>query len=252
MDKLWLDVEKVLHEKMINTGMNIQLVSCNRSHIQISKENEIPTKKVVNNNPSLNQDVGEHHEEMASSEIVFLPEENDCNPIKSKFTKEKWAKLEKNWQEAETMLPIGSGLNENVNALLKKYSDGINKITSGYNVNLNKVAVLFDESSIVNYDTYSFTEEWPTQWIKSIYNTFLLCFQISINPHDGGLSKYAYRDKIVNHIIEDVFLDINNVIHMKIGEIENTDLEFGEVVNNAYICDDKKITENREKVLKCE
>ncbi|RHZ90211.1 hypothetical protein Glove_4g2 [Diversispora epigaea] len=124
---------------MVNTGTNIQLVSCDR--IQISdvgnkrtceKENETPSKKVINNNPSLNQDVDEDHGEMASSEnpivkrltevdgiaqykIVFLPEENDCDPVKSIFNKEKWVKLETDWQktEAKTMLPVDCGMNKN-------------------------------------------------------------------------------------------------------------------------------------------
>ena len=61
-------------------------------------------------------------------------------------------------------------MNENVNKLLKKYRDGINDATIGYNVNLNKIAVLFDETSIVSCDTYSFTREWPMQWIKSVCN----------------------------------------------------------------------------------
>ncbi|KAF0460343.1 hypothetical protein F8M41_000609 [Gigaspora margarita] len=100
------------------------------------------------------------------------------------------------------MLPAGSGMNANVNKLLKKYNDGITKATYGYNVNLNKVAVLFDEMSIVNRNAYSFTEEWSTQWIKLVYNAL---------------------DRIVNRIIKDVFLDINNIIRMRTGEVENRD-----------------------------
>ncbi|CAG8495739.1 5479_t:CDS:10 [Gigaspora rosea] len=314
IDKLWLDVEKILREKMINTGTNIQFINSSCDNVQISnvgnkrtheKENETPSKKFVTDNTSLNQDVGEHHGRMSSSEnsivqgltniggiarynIIFLPEENECSPIKSIFTKEKWIKLEADWQKAEkkTMLPAGSGMNENVNKLLKKYNDGITKATYGYNVNLNKVAVLFDEMSIVNRDAYIFTEEWSTQWIKLVYNAFLLCFQLPINPlHDGELSEYAYRDRIINRIIEDVFLDINNVIRMKTGEVENQDSKvqkdsarplgqrrsvgwehdamliikvnsvdfqvgFGEVVGNACIRDDKKMIEDREKILK--
>ncbi|CAG8443336.1 2060_t:CDS:10 [Dentiscutata heterogama] len=289
IDKLWLDVEKILREKMINTGTNIQFINSSCDNIQISnvgnkrtreKENGTPSKKLVNDNPSLNQDVGEHHGEMSSSKdsivqgltniggiarynIIFLPEENECSPIKSIFTKEKWMRLEADWQKAEkkTMLPAGSGMNENV-------------------------AVLFDEMSIVNRDAYSFTEEWSTQWIKLVYNAFLLCFQLPINPlHDGELSEYAYIDRIVNRIIEDIFLDINNVIRMKTGEVENRDSKvqkdsarplgqrrsvgwehdamlvikvnsvdfqvgFGEVVGNACIRDDKKMIEDREKILK--
>ena len=44
----------------------------------------------------------------------------------------------------------------------------------------------------------------------------LLCFQLPINPlHDRSLSEYAYRDRIVNRLIEDVFLDVNNAIRMR-------------------------------------
>jgi hypothetical protein len=43
-----------------------------------------------------------------------------------------------------------------------------------------------------------------------------LCFSLAVNPlHDGELSEYAYRDKIVNPLIENVFLDINEMIRMK-------------------------------------
>ncbi|RIB01908.1 hypothetical protein C2G38_2229324 [Gigaspora rosea] len=291
IDKLWLDVEKILREKMINTGTNIQFINSSCDNVQISnvgnkrtheKENETPSKK----------DVGEHHGRMSSSEnsivqgltniggiarynIIFLPEENECSPIKSIFTKEKWIKLEADWQKAEkkTMLPAGSGMNENVNKLLKKYNDGITKATYGYNVNLNKVAVLFDEMSIVNRDAYIFTEEWSTQWIKLSSSLESL--------HDGELSEYAYRDRIINRIIEDVFLDINNVIRevenqdskvqkdsarplgqrrsvgwehdaMLIIKVNSVDFQvgFGEVVGNACIRDDKKMIEDREKILK--
>ncbi|CAJ0897052.1 7202_t:CDS:2 [Entrophospora sp. SA101] len=66
MDNLWLDVGKILQEKMINTGTNIRLVSCDG--IQI------------NNNPVVGKlvDVGG----VARYNINFLPEENECDPIK--------------------------------------------------------------------------------------------------------------------------------------------------------------------------
>ncbi|CAG8786067.1 14938_t:CDS:2, partial [Cetraspora pellucida] len=282
----------------------IQFINASCGNIQISNVGNKRTREKENETSS-KKHVGEHHGEMSSLEdsvvqglmniggiarynIIFLPEEDECNPIKSIFTKEKWIKLEADWQKAEkkTMLPAGSGMNENVNKLLKKYNDGITKATYGYNVNLNKVAVLFDEMSIVNRDAYSFTEEWSMRWIKLVYNAFLLCFQLSINPlHDGELSEYAYKDRIVNRIIEDVFLDINNVIRMKTGEVGNQNSKvqkdserslgqwrsvgwehdamlvikvnsvdfqvgFGEVVGNACIRDDKKMIEDREKILK--
>ncbi|CAI2192888.1 10870_t:CDS:10, partial [Funneliformis geosporum] len=187
--------------------------------------------------------------------IVFLPEENDCDAIKLTLNKNEWSKLETDWFDAEkTTVPSNSGMNEN--------------------------------TVIVSRDKYSFTREWPTQWIKSVCNAFLLCFQLPINPlHDCNLSEYSYRDKIVNRIIEDTFLDTYNFVHVMTGEVENTDrkdqknsarpqgqrrsvgwdhdaviimkannvdyqIGFGEVVGNACIHDDKKMTEDQEKMLK--
>ncbi|CAJ0917201.1 10201_t:CDS:2 [Entrophospora sp. SA101] len=63
MDNLWLDVGKILQEKMINTGTNIRLVSCDG--IQINN--------VMNNSPSLNQNVDEHQGIDEFSEIWYLP-----------------------------------------------------------------------------------------------------------------------------------------------------------------------------------
>ncbi|RIA93295.1 hypothetical protein C1645_819606 [Glomus cerebriforme] len=127
--------------------------------------------------------------------------------------------------EAEKkMLPSSSGMNENVKTLLKKYNNGINDAMFRYDVNLMKLPVLFDETSIVNCDTYCFTREWPTQRIKSVFNVFLLCFQLPINPlYDCDLSEYSYRDKIVNRIIEDIFLNTYNFVHVRTDKVENTD-----------------------------
>ncbi|RHZ65092.1 hypothetical protein Glove_319g45 [Diversispora epigaea] len=96
--------------------------------------------------------------------------------------------------------------------------------------------------------------------------------------YDRNLLEYAYRDRIVNLLIEDIFLDVNNVINMRTGEIENTDrkvqrppeqkcaigwshntllmikvnssdcsIGFGEVVGNACYHNNKKMTENQKK-----
>ncbi|RHZ65151.1 hypothetical protein Glove_319g48 [Diversispora epigaea] len=184
--------------------------------------------------------------------IIFLPEENDLDPIKSIFSKEEWIKLKVDWCETEKELsiPLDSGISEDTKVLLKIFS-----------------------------------RDWPREWIQSVYKAFLLCFQLPVNPlHDRNLSEYAYRDRIVNRLIEDIFLDANNAINMRTGEIENTDRKvqknlkrspeqkraigwshdallmikvnssdrpvgFGEVVGNACYHNDKKMTDNREKIL---
>ncbi|CAH1758934.1 8599_t:CDS:2 [Entrophospora sp. SA101] len=142
MDNLWLDVGKILQEKMINTGTNIRLVSCDG--IQI------------NNNPVVGKlvDVGG----VARYNINFLPEENES--------------------------------------------------TTGYDVHLSKIA----------YNTF-YAGIWNDHTDFNSILVYSLCFQLPINPlRNGDLLEYAYRNRI-----GDVFLDINNVIYMKTGEIENTD-----------------------------
>ncbi|CAG8745769.1 5228_t:CDS:2, partial [Funneliformis caledonium] len=103
--------------------------------------------------------------------------------------------------------------------------------------------------------------------------------------HDACLSEYAYRDRIINKLWEDVFLDVSPAIYMRTGEIENNDrknqkdcsrptgqqraigwfhdailmmkflskeiqIGFGEVVGNPCKHDDSKMNEDREKLLK--
>ncbi|CAJ0630515.1 14764_t:CDS:2 [Entrophospora sp. SA101] len=180
MDNLWLDVGKILQEKMINTGTNIRLVSCDG--IQINN--------VMNNSPSLNQNVDEHQGIDEFSEIWYLPY---------------------SLHFFSTHLSLYSGLNMNINTLLKKYNDGIIKATTGYDVHLSKIAVIF-------YNTF-YAGIWNDHTDFNSILVYSLCFQLPINPlRNGDLLEYAYRNRI-----GDVFLDINNVIYMKTGEIENTD-----------------------------
>ncbi|GBB90639.1 hypothetical protein RclHR1_17660003 [Rhizophagus clarus] len=253
-----------------------------------SRQNDIEVDEIdmtLSENPIIERLIGVGG--IGRYKIVFLPEENDCDVIKLIFNKDEWSKLETDWINAEKKtLPSSSGMNENVKTLLNKYNNGINDATFGYDANLMKLPVLFDETSIVNRDTYSFTRGWPTQWIKSVFNAFLLCFQLPINPlHDCDLSEYSYRDRIVNRIIEDIFLDTYNSVRVRTGEVENTDrkdqknsarpqgqrrsvgwehdailimkannvdyqIGFCEVVGNACIHDDQKMIGDREKILK--
>ncbi|RHZ85002.1 hypothetical protein Glove_74g225 [Diversispora epigaea] len=41
--------------------------------------------------------------------------------------------------------------------------------------------------------------------------------------HDANLSECAYRDRIINKLWEDVFLDVSPAIYVETGEIENFD-----------------------------
>ena len=132
---------------------------------------------------------------------------------------------------------VNDGVDRHIENLLKKYDDAINKATTGYSVNLSEIVGVFNECTLINRKCYIFSKEWPLQWTQSIYNalyvvlsvlileTMKLIFvlflvhcalSLAVNPlHDGELSEYAYRDKIVNPLIENVFLDINEMIRMK-------------------------------------
>ncbi|CAI2194383.1 3174_t:CDS:10, partial [Funneliformis geosporum] len=286
LDKLWLSVEKkeVLREKNINTGTNcIQLVSC--EGIQISNigqkrghdNEELATPETKKLSVDFSESDDKHQEDddevmwlespivkrlreingIARYRIIFLPEENECNPIKSSFTEQEWLKFEADWQKVEERLVVNSGVNECIEGLLNKYDDAINKATTGYSVNLNRIIGTFNECTLIDRHHYSFSKEWPLQWIQSVYNAFL-----AVNPlHNADLSEYAYRDKIVNTLIENVFLDINEVIFMRTGEIENNDRKIQKdssrspgvrraTVGNACEHDDAKMERDREKILK--
>ncbi|RHZ86744.1 hypothetical protein Glove_46g7 [Diversispora epigaea] len=52
--------------------------------------------------------------------------------------------------------PIGNRLNKKIGNLLKKYTDTIIKATSGYNIDLSKIAIVLCKNLIVSYNTYNF------------------------------------------------------------------------------------------------
>lgn len=68
------------------------------------------------------------------------------------------------------MPSFGSGLDKNIANLLEKYTNAITKATTWYNVDLSKIAIVFCENPTVNRNTYNFINEWPYQWIQSIYS----------------------------------------------------------------------------------
>ncbi|GES97385.1 hypothetical protein RCL_jg8567.t1 [Rhizophagus clarus] len=145
----------------------IQLVSC--KGIQISN---IRQKRGYNNEELLSIDFSESDDKyqkdddeslivkkfqeingIAQYRIIFLSEENKCNPIKSSFTEQEWLKFE-----------ADCGVNECIENLLNKYDDTINKVMTRYSVNLNRIIGTFNECTFINNRYYySFSKEWPLQ-----------------------------------------------------------------------------------------
>ncbi|CAG8609697.1 13497_t:CDS:2 [Funneliformis caledonium] len=205
------------------------------------------------------------------------------------YTSQEWMKMELDWEKMEEKIASSLPLfEENMQSLLKKYSESIKDASTGYYVDLNKVETTISQSPFADQHSYLFVRDWPLRWAQQLYTAFLTCFQTPINPlNDADASEYAYRSRLINHFWEDVFFDVNCVIRMKTGEVENVDrrnqlglarnpddrrsnvgswyhdailimkvgdkdvqVAFGEVVGNAFKHDDTKLYEDREKILK--
>ncbi|CAG8609762.1 3249_t:CDS:2 [Racocetra persica] len=206
---------------------------------------------------------------IARYRIIFLPERNLYDPIRRLYVNKEWLMMESTWEKIEKKIvsslpPIA----ENLESLLEKYNKAIIDATTGYYVDLQKRLV----SSVDTTNLHHLLKMFPDV----------------IQPlNDADVSEYAYRSWIVNQLWEEIFLDVNSIIRMKTGEVENIDrktqldlardvdkrkscvgswhhdailtmkagnkdfqIAFGEVIGNAFKQDDKKLNEDREKILK--
>ncbi|CAG8745299.1 14449_t:CDS:2, partial [Racocetra persica] len=133
---------------------------------------------------------------------------------------------------------------ENLESLLEKYNQAIIDATTGYYVDLQKRLV----SSVDTTNLHHLLKMFP----------------------DIDASEYAYRSWIVNQLWEDIFLDKTQldlardvdkrkscvgswhhdaILTMK-ARNKDFQIAFGEVIGNAFKQDDKKLNEDREKILK--
>ncbi|CAH1760386.1 13816_t:CDS:10, partial [Entrophospora sp. SA101] len=213
-------------------------------------------------------------EGIARYKIIFLPEGNKQDPIKNLLTSQEWATSEHDWQMAEEKI-IGSfsvAIPADIVNLLIKYDEAIKEHTIGFGSNVNKISLVINENPFEKGRTeYVFQRDWLLHWVQLVYTSFL--------------SEYAYRDRLINKLWEDIFLDVNPAIYMRTGEVENIDRKnqkdgsrppgqkratgwshdailmvkflskdiqvgFGEVVGNPCKHDDNKLNEDREKMLK--
>ncbi|CAJ0650612.1 6657_t:CDS:10 [Entrophospora sp. SA101] len=228
-------------------------------------------------------------EGIARYKIIFLPEGNKQDPIKNLLTSQEWATSEHDWQMAEEKI-IGSfsvAIPADIVNLLIKYDEAIKEHTIGFGSNVNKISLVINENPFEKGRTeYVFQRDWLLHWVQLVYTSFITCFQMPTDFfHDASLSEYAYRDRLINKLWEDIFLDVNPAIYMRTGEVENIDRKnqkdgsrppgqkratgwshdailmvkflskdiqvgFGEVVGNPCKHDDNKLNEDREKMLK--
>jgi len=121
-----------------------------------------------------------------------------------------------NKAEEEITSKISSPLNK-VEMILNKYQEALENSTDGGYVELDSVFISY------NYQNgYKFRRDWLGNWVDNVYRKFLTCFQLSRHVlNDESSSEYQYRSWIVNLLCEDLFLDINSIIRLKTGGIEN-------------------------------
>ncbi|CAJ0644411.1 10780_t:CDS:2 [Entrophospora sp. SA101] len=213
--------------------------------------------------------------------IIYLPECNKKNELKSAFSNNEWSVLEKCFykKEKEIAKKVFPLLNK-VETILGRYQEGIKNAEDNGQIDLDAINVIYDYPN-----GYKFRKNWLEKWVDNIYQKFLTCFHLPRNVlNDRFASEYQYRDWIVNTLCKDLFLD-STIIRMAIGEVENehqkTQLDLSknpderksrgwchdgilnldingvetyvgilEVVGNAVVKDNHKLLGDRQKLLK--
>ncbi|CAG8566574.1 1766_t:CDS:10, partial [Dentiscutata heterogama] len=231
----------------------------------------------------------EYGEGIARYRVIFLPEDNKMDPLKTLLTSQEWEESELDWQMVEEKI-VGSFsvvIPKKIQDLLTKYNKAIEENTINFKSNVSKIALVINENPFDKERTeYYFQRDWLLHWVQIVYTSFITCFQMPDDFfHDLTLSEYAYRDRIINKLWEDVFLDVYPAICMRTGEIENIDRKnqkdrsrppkqkraigwshdailmikcmnknvqvgFGEVIGNPCRHDDEKRDGDRGKMLK--
>ncbi|CAJ0831752.1 12019_t:CDS:2 [Entrophospora sp. SA101] len=205
--------------------------------------------------------------------IIYLPECNKKNELKSAFSNNEWSVLEKCFykKEKEIAKKVFPLLNK-VETILGRYQEGIKNAEDNGQIDLDAINVIYDYPN-----GYKFRKNWLEKWVDNIYQKLNVL-------NDRFASEYQYRDWIVNTLCKDLFLD-STIIRMAIGEVENehqkTQLDLSknpderksrgwchdgilnldingvetyvgilEVVGNAVVKDNHKLLGDRQKLLK--
>ncbi|CAJ0629037.1 13221_t:CDS:2 [Entrophospora sp. SA101] len=213
------------------------------------------------NNPVIERLISSNSS-IARYRIVFLPECNVIDPIRSLYTDQEWSMMELNWEKVEKKMGNSfPSFVENLQLLLEKYNKAIIDATVGYYIDLNKVETTVSQSPFSDQHLYLFARDWPLRWMQQLYTAFLTCFQTPINPLNDGTASEGE----IENIDRKKQLDLNRntkkgrtnsgswyhdaVLIMKVGN-RDVQIAFGEVIGNAFKQDEKKLNEDREKLLK--
>ncbi|CAG8683227.1 8347_t:CDS:2 [Funneliformis mosseae] len=148
--------------------------------------------------------------------IIFLPECNKNDLLRATFD-EEWQTFENFFNKTEEEITSKISPIKKVENILYKYREALLNATDGGYVEIDSVFINY------NYqDGYKFRRHWLENWVNDVYRKFLICFQLSRHVlNDKSSSEYQYRDWFVNLLLEDLFLDINSLIRLTTGEVEN-------------------------------
>ncbi|CAI2188141.1 1850_t:CDS:2 [Funneliformis geosporum] len=154
---------------------------------------------------------------IARYNIIFLPECNRNDQLRSKFTDDEWSGFEEFFfkKEEEIAKKVFPSLSK-VETILNRYQEAIINASEDEYIDLDRIDVIYDYPN-----GYKFRRNWLERWIDNVYQKFLTCFHIPKNVlNDRSTSEYQYRSWFVNTLCEDIFLD-SATIKMKTGEVEN-------------------------------
>ncbi|CAJ0757543.1 2133_t:CDS:2, partial [Entrophospora sp. SA101] len=195
------------------------------------------------NNPVIERLISSNSS-IARYRIVFLPECNVIDPIRSLYTDQEWSMMELNWEKVEKKMGNSfPSFVENLQLLLEKYNKAIIDATVGYYIDLNKVETTVSQSPFSDQHLYLFARDWPLRWMQQLYTALgeienidrKKQLDLNRNTKKGRTNSGSwYHDA---------------VLIMKVGN-RDVQIAFGEVIGNAFKQDEKKLNEDREKLLK--
>ncbi|CAG8492803.1 6671_t:CDS:2 [Dentiscutata heterogama] len=108
----------------------------------------------------------------------------------TEFSNYEWKVLKNVFSKAEAIFPI-----DKVEPILKEYDESLKKATENHYVDLDAVFIV---------PSYQNNYRFHRNWLSKMES-----------------SEYQYRSWFVNLLCKEIFLDLNNIIRLATGEVEN-------------------------------
>ncbi|CAG8710152.1 11418_t:CDS:2, partial [Racocetra persica] len=105
--------------------------------------------------------------------------------------------------------------------LVNRYTEIIKNHVDDYSFNVDFKALLTDLMK-QKRENYNHPEDYETFWYHNFYIQIILqMIRKYSSIYDNTISKYQYREEIVNILLASIFHDIETAIWIQTGEIEN-------------------------------